>query len=108
MFFIVDDIGIINVLIVLATCIITFGLGEFIKPIYVKLFKDYVEVKNEKYKITLERTNARFKREEAFNLLHKNQNLKSENIAYNVNDVISDFGDDIDWDISPSYSHKRG
>ncbi len=67
-----------------------------------------MEVKNEKYKITLERTNARFKREEAFNLLHKNQNLKSENIAYNVNDVISDFGDDIDWDISPSYSHKRG
>lgn len=47
-FFIVDDIGIINVLIVLAICIITFALGEFIKPIYVKLFKDYVEVKNEK------------------------------------------------------------
>lgn len=44
-FFIVDGIGIINVLIVLGICLITFVIGELIKPIYVKLFKDYTEVK---------------------------------------------------------------
>lgn len=44
-FFIVDGIGIVNVLIVLGICLITFVLGELIKPIYVKLFKDYTEVK---------------------------------------------------------------
>lgn len=44
-FFIVDGIGIINVLIVLGICLITFIIGELIKPIYVKLFKDYTEVK---------------------------------------------------------------
>lgn len=44
-FFIVDGIGIINVLTVLGICLITFVIGELIKPIYVKLFKDYTEVK---------------------------------------------------------------
>lgn len=72
------------------------------------LSKSTLNTLKEKYKIVLERTNARFKREEkAFNSLHKSQNLKVENIAYNVNDVISDFEDDIDWEISPNDSHKR-
>lgn len=72
------------------------------------LSKSTLNTLKEKYKIVLERTNARFKREEkAFNSLHKSQNLKVENIAYNANDVISDFEDDIDWDISPNDSHKR-
>ena len=44
-FFIVDGIRIVNVLMVLGICLITFVLGELIKPIYVKLFKDYTEVK---------------------------------------------------------------
>ena len=44
-FFIVDDIGIVNILIVLGICLMTFILGELIKPLYVKLFKDYTEVK---------------------------------------------------------------
>ncbi len=44
-FFIVDNIGINNVLIVLGICFGTFILGEIVKPLYVKLFKDYVEVK---------------------------------------------------------------
>ena len=44
-FFIVDGIRIVNVLMVLGICLITFVLGELMKPIYVKLFKDYTEVK---------------------------------------------------------------
>lgn len=44
-FFIVDGLGIKNVLITLGICFFTFILGELIKPIYVKLFKDYTEVK---------------------------------------------------------------
>lgn len=47
-FFIVDDIEFVNVLIVLGICLVTFVLGELIKPMYVKLFKDYTEVQNEK------------------------------------------------------------
>ena len=47
-FFIVGNIGKINVIITLGICFIAFILGEFIKPLYVKLFKDYVGVKNEK------------------------------------------------------------
>ena len=47
-FFIVSDIGIKNVLIVLGICLMAFILGEFIKPIYVKLFKDYMEEENGK------------------------------------------------------------
>ncbi len=47
-FFIVSNIGLNNVLIVLSICLITFILGELLKPLYVKLFKDYREVKDEK------------------------------------------------------------
>ena len=45
-FFIVDNIGINNILITLGICFAIFVLGELVKPIYVKLFKDYTEVKN--------------------------------------------------------------
>ena len=44
-FFIVDGIGITNILITLGICLLTFIIGEFAKPIYKKLFKDYTEVK---------------------------------------------------------------
>ena len=44
-FFIVENIGISNVLIILGICLLTFILGELTKPLYVKLFKDYTEVK---------------------------------------------------------------
>ena len=44
-FFIVEGIGISNILLTLAICIATFIIGEIAKPLYVKLFKDYVEVK---------------------------------------------------------------
>ena len=47
-FFIVKGITLIDVLITLGICFLTFIIGEFIKPIYVKLFKDYTEVKNAK------------------------------------------------------------
>ena len=42
-FFIVSNIGIKNVLITLGVCILMFIIGELIKPLYVKLFKDYKE-----------------------------------------------------------------
>ena len=45
-FFIVDNIGINNILITLGICFAIFVLGELVKPLYVKLFKDYTEVKN--------------------------------------------------------------
>ena len=44
-YFIVDNIGLNNVIITLSVCLITFILGELFKPIYTKLFKDYTEVK---------------------------------------------------------------
>ena len=44
-FFIVEGIGISNILITLAACIVTFIIGEIAKPLYVKLFKDYMEEK---------------------------------------------------------------
>ena len=44
-FFIVDNIGIKNVLITLGICFILFILGELVKPLYAKMFKDYTEVK---------------------------------------------------------------
>lgn len=47
-YFIVSGIGIDNILVVLGICLLTFIIGELVKPIYVKLFKDYTEVKNEK------------------------------------------------------------
>ena len=44
-FFIVDNIGINNILITLGICLMLFILGELIKPLYAKMFKDYTEVK---------------------------------------------------------------
>ena len=44
-FFIVSGLGIKNVLITLGICFATFVLGELIKPLYTRLFKDYTEVK---------------------------------------------------------------
>lgn len=44
-YFIVGGIGISNILITLLICLITFIIGELVKPIYVKLFKDYTEDK---------------------------------------------------------------
>ena len=45
-FFIVDNIGINNILFTLGVCFAVFVLGELVKPLYVKLFKDNTEVKN--------------------------------------------------------------
>ena len=47
-FFIVNDIQIKYVVITLLICFITFAIGEYLKPLYAKLFKDYTEVPNEK------------------------------------------------------------
>ena len=44
-FFIVGGISINHILITLLICIITFIIGELVKPLYVKLFKDYKEEK---------------------------------------------------------------
>ena len=44
-FFIVKGIGLINILVTLAIGLIIFAIGEIFKPVYAKLFKDYVEVK---------------------------------------------------------------
>ena len=44
-FFIVGGIDINHILITLLICIITFIIGELVKPLYVKLFKDYKEEK---------------------------------------------------------------
>ena len=42
------NIKINYILITIGICFIMFVLGELVKPIYTKLFKDYREVKNEK------------------------------------------------------------
>ena len=47
-YFIVPNIKINYILITIGICLIMFLLGELVKPIYTKLFKDYREVKNEK------------------------------------------------------------
>lgn len=47
-YFIVPNIKISYILITIGICLIMFILGELIKPVYTKLFKDYREVKNEK------------------------------------------------------------
>lgn len=47
-FFIVNNLEIKNVLIVLGINICLFIIGEIVKPLYVKTFKDYTEGKNEK------------------------------------------------------------
>ena len=44
-FFIVKGLSIINILITLGICLLTFIIEELTKPIYTKLFKDYTEVK---------------------------------------------------------------
>ena len=41
--FIVSGIKLTYILITILICILTFVTGEFLKPLYVKLFKDYVE-----------------------------------------------------------------
>lgn len=45
-FFVVDNIGIINIVVVLGICLLLFVIGEVVKPLYAKLFKDYTEVKD--------------------------------------------------------------
>lgn len=46
--FIVSGIKITYILITLLICVITFIIGELVKPLYVKAFKDYIEeAKNE-------------------------------------------------------------
>ncbi len=45
-FFVVDNIGVINILVVLGICLLLFVIGEVVKPLYVKFFKDYTEVKD--------------------------------------------------------------
>lgn len=47
-FFIVNNIGFNNVLIVTAICVLVFIIGELVKPLYTKNFKDYMEEKYEK------------------------------------------------------------
>ncbi len=47
-YFIVSNIKIGYVLITVGICLLMFVLGELVKPIYTKLFKDYREVRNEK------------------------------------------------------------
>ena len=47
-FFIVSNIGFNNVLIVTAICVLVFIIGELVKPLYTKNFKDYMEEKYEK------------------------------------------------------------
>lgn len=47
-YFIVPNIKISYILVTIGICLIMFVLGELIKPVYTKLFKDYREVKNEK------------------------------------------------------------
>lgn len=44
-FFIVEGITLPDILLTLGICLITCIIGELIKPLYSKLFKDYVEVK---------------------------------------------------------------
>ena len=46
-FFIVDGLLMTDILVVLGICFITFIIGELVKPLYTKLFKDYKEAKNE-------------------------------------------------------------
>ena len=46
-FFIVSNIGINNVLIIIAICLILFIIEELTKPIFAKIFKDYTEVNHE-------------------------------------------------------------
>lgn len=44
-FFIVGDLKLQSILFTLGICILTFIIGELVKPLYTKLFKDYKEVK---------------------------------------------------------------
>lgn len=46
-FFIVANLGIMNILITIGVCLLVFIIGELVKPIYTKFFKDYVEVSYE-------------------------------------------------------------
>ena len=44
-FFIVGDLKLQSILFTLGICVLTFIIGELVKPLYTKLFKDYKEVK---------------------------------------------------------------
>ncbi len=44
-FFVVSGIPFVSILVTLGICFLTFVIGELVKPIYNKLFKDYVEEK---------------------------------------------------------------
>lgn len=44
-FFIVEGMGIVDILITLGVCLLTFAIGELTKPLYGKFFKDYTEGK---------------------------------------------------------------
>ena len=46
-FFIVSNISIVYILMTIGICILMFIIGELVKPIYTRLFKDYKEVNNE-------------------------------------------------------------
>ena len=47
-FFLVKGINLVTILTTLGICLCTFIIGELFKPFYTKVFKDYVEEKNEK------------------------------------------------------------
>ena len=47
-YFIVKGLRIVDILFILFICFLVFVIDEVIKPVYAKLFKDYMEVKNEK------------------------------------------------------------
>ena len=47
-FFIVPNIELKYIIITICSCLLMLVLGELVKPIYTKIFKDYREVKNEK------------------------------------------------------------
>ncbi len=47
-FFVVEGLKMQSVILTLGICFITFVIGELLKPVYVKLFRDYTEERNEK------------------------------------------------------------
>ena len=47
-FFIVPNIELKYIIITICSCLLMLVLGELVKPIYTKIFRDYREVKNEK------------------------------------------------------------
>ena len=47
-FFVVGNLGFNNILVITIVCLLVFIIGELVKPLYIKLFKDYTEVSHEK------------------------------------------------------------